>query len=505
MKTRRPEVSNSLPLISTPLAVDFIRFEKNLLQMGFFGAHDTRHRNLSTRRIEQLVNREGQKIKVAAEFRASQEFGLPSTSDRDKYIAFMRIAMEQKAKAGGALENPIRFTGYQLLKELGLSFSGENYEDINRWGQRMADTSITSEQVIYLAAKKKYANKTVHVFRSFTRAGQSDLNGSGKAEAFEVVLEDWLLENLNQSYVVPEDFNAYRKLKRPTAKGVFGYLHLWFHASQGRDVEKDYGELCILLNIPAYRHVSKIRETMGRSLDELTSIGYLSKWDVKPMMTKSGYKLMLSPGEEVLRVLAITQKKQLSGSQQSGASAVTEAQQTSVEALVSKGVSRAKATALSQTTSLQQIQEQIDYWESLLRYGGRKKIKSPAGFLIYLIENQISAPPQGRDSHKRTSGRESQAEHLNRPNEQTREQQYEAFVDKRVDHELQTRYPGRELAKRVKAIVKENTLFDEVFDSFHPAQQGVLAEQILRQEVRRELILPTFEEWQQQQEQFPLF
>src|SRR4051794_11855654 len=333
MKSRPHDANQSPPLISTPLAVDLIRFEKNLLQMGFFGAHDTRHRSLSTRRIEQLVNREGQKMKVAAEFRVSQEFGLPSTSDRDKYIAFMRIAMEQKAKAGGALENPIRFTGYQLLKELGLSFSGENYEDINRWGQRMADTSITSEQVIYLAAKKKYANKTVHVFRSFTRAGQSDLNGSGKAEAFEVVLEDWLLENLNQSYVVPEDFNAYRKLKRPTAKGVFGYLHLWFHASRGRVIEKDYSELCMLLNIPAYKHISKIRETMGKSLDELTSIGYLSKWDVKPMMTKSGYKLLLSPGEEVLRVLAITQKKQLSGTRQAEISALTETQRAPVEAL----------------------------------------------------------------------------------------------------------------------------------------------------------------------------
>ena len=28
----------------------------------------------------------------------------------------------------------------------------------------MADTTITSEQVIYMAARKKYANKTVHVF-----------------------------------------------------------------------------------------------------------------------------------------------------------------------------------------------------------------------------------------------------------------------------------------------------------------------------------------------------
>jgi Replication initiator protein A len=505
MKSRPRDANQSPPLISTPLAVDLIRFEKNLLQMGFFGAHDTRHRSLSTRRIEQLVNREGQKMKVAAEFRVSQEFGLPSTSDRDKYIAFMRIAMEQKAKAGGALENPIRFTGYQLLKELGLSFSGENYEDINRWGQRMADTSITSEQVIYLAAKKKYANKTVHVFRSFTRAGQSNLNGSGKTEAFEVVLEDWLLENLNQSYVVPEDFNAYRKLKRPTAKGVFGYLHLWFHASQGRDIEKDYGELCVLLNIPAYRHLSKIRETMGRSLDELAFIGYLSKWDVKPMMTKSGYKLLLSPGEEVLRVLAITQKKQLSGTRQPEALAPTETQRATIETLVSRGVSRAKATTLSQTASPQSIQEQIEYWESLLKQGGRKKIKSPAGFLIYLIENQISPLSGGTDSAAKKPVEEFET-HSSRPfATPTSEQQYEAFVEQKVDEELKARYPGRELAKKVKAIVKENILQDEVFDAFHPVQQGVLAEQMLRQEIRRTLVIPTFGQWQHDREQFPLF
>jgi len=78
------------------VAVDLIRFEKNLLQMGFFGANDTRHSVQSSRRIEQLVSRNGQRIKVAAEFRGSHELGLPSTSDRDKYIAFMRIAMEEK-------------------------------------------------------------------------------------------------------------------------------------------------------------------------------------------------------------------------------------------------------------------------------------------------------------------------------------------------------------------------------------------------------------------------
>ncbi len=162
----------------------------------------------------------------------------------------------------------------------------------------------------------------------------------------EVVLEDWLLENLNQSYVVPEDFNAYRKLKRPTAKGIFGYLHLWFHASHGRQIEKDYAELCVLLNIPVYRHVSKIRDTMGRSLNELIEVGYLSKWDIKPMSTKEGYKLVLLPGEELLHVLAVSQRKQLMDQRKANVTIDT-TQQAAVNALLERGVSPVKAASLS--------------------------------------------------------------------------------------------------------------------------------------------------------------
>ena len=34
---------------------------------------------------------------------------------------------------------------------------------------------------------------------------------------------------------LPENFNMYRKLFRPTAKGIFVYLYLWFFASQGKE------------------------------------------------------------------------------------------------------------------------------------------------------------------------------------------------------------------------------------------------------------------------------
>jgi hypothetical protein len=167
----------------------------------------------------------------------------------------------------------------------------------------MTDTTITSEKVVYRAAKKVYSDEVLHVFRSFKSTGESNLNGSDRQEHYEVMLEDWLIENLNQRYVIPEDFNAYKMLTRPTAKGIFGNLHLWFHASQGRTVEKDYAELCNLLNVQVYPHLSKIRSTMGLALNELVNIKYLDKWDVQPMSSKDGYKIVLSPGPALMRVL----------------------------------------------------------------------------------------------------------------------------------------------------------------------------------------------------------
>src|ERR1700751_4747822 len=289
IKVSQTETSNLLPLNAD---VDLVRFETNLLQIGFFSAQDPRKKRDSWRRLEQTINRDGQRIRITAEFRSSELLGLPSNADRDKFFALVKIISEERARVG-KIQNPVRFSGYRLLKELGLTDAGQNYDEISNWGRRMADTTITSERVVYLAARKRYSDKTIHVFRSFQRVGSSNLDNSERTEAYEVELEDWLLENLNQSYVVPEDFRAYKLLTRPTAKGIFGNLHLWFHASQGRAVEKDYADLCNFLNIRAYPHASKIRETMGQSLDELVGIKYLSNWDLQPMTTKLGFKIVL--------------------------------------------------------------------------------------------------------------------------------------------------------------------------------------------------------------------
>ena len=70
-------------------------------------------------------------------------------------MGFMKLAMETKLRTGGVITNPIRFSGYSLLNVLGQCDSGENYEALNSWGKRMADTTITSEQVIYSSLRKR--------------------------------------------------------------------------------------------------------------------------------------------------------------------------------------------------------------------------------------------------------------------------------------------------------------------------------------------------------------
>jgi hypothetical protein len=50
------------------------------------------------RRFEQTVTRQGKRIQVAVEFGSEQN--LPSTADRDKFLALMKIVNEERARQG---------------------------------------------------------------------------------------------------------------------------------------------------------------------------------------------------------------------------------------------------------------------------------------------------------------------------------------------------------------------------------------------------------------------
>lgn len=510
------ETSLELTLITQPDAVDLIRFEKNLLQIGFFGAHERRGKHLaSSRRIEQWVNRDGKKIRVSAEFRSSDVLGLPSTADRDKYMGFMKLLMDMKLKTG-LIQNPIRFSGYSLLKVLGQCDSGENYEALNSWGQRMADTTITSEQVIYSSVRKRYMNKTVHVFRSFTRLGSSNLDNSEKVDTFEVELEDWLLENLNESFVVPEDFNMYRKLVRPTAKGIFVYLYLWFFASKGKEVEKDYTELCALLNVRAYDHVSKIRETMGLSLTDLVGIGYLKSWDIKPMSSKAGFKLILTPGSAMKEVLSLTQRRQMAFATTLPDAILSEPCELAKSALIEQGVSPAKAIELVRTCEPHGLIDRIEYVACQIEADHSNKIKNPAGFLITFIEGEQQIPSsfktkrqrQIEDERRLDKEKQRSAENIRYLAQMEAREEYGHWCTAQAEEVMRKQLAGDLLSKRLRELssrLRKNLRYAAILDGMSSDQRRIELMRVLKEEIIKESNLISFDDWTQANPQASLF
>jgi len=443
--------------------------------------------------------------------------GLPSTADRDKYMAFMKIADEQRERMG-QICNPIRFTGSRLLQELGLSDSGENYEDINAWGERMAKTTITSRQVIYLAQAKRYANKTIHVFESFQRVGKD--SGSKRTEEYEIVLSDWLLENLNSEYVIHENFSAYKQLKRPTAKGIFAFLHWWFGSNDCRPFEKNYQELCALLGIQAYTYLSEIKRTIGKALDELKALRYISRWDIQPMASSEGYKIILWPGEDLKKSMLQASRRfpaprfasgdKLALPEDTAAekenSDLTMENQQALLAMTALGVAARTAQSLIKKHDATLILDTAEYVSSLVQRDSNRRIYNPAGMLIYWLESGMTIPAGFITSReKETANNHRQQHEMQVQMEANIRIAYMTWADEQVEHELLTRYPGELLEQKIREVVSQRVKTDAKIRRLSDHQRVCVGRVILLKEIRDELPLPSMEQWAKTNSQQLLF
>lgn len=471
--------------------VDLVRVEKSLHSLGFFASTPNRD---NSRTIVQVFRRpDGQRIQAKAVIEGIPSLGLPTTADRDKYMAFMKIALDQR-EAQGELTNPVCFTGADMIKLLRLRKGGFHYDEINDWCKRMVATTIMSESSIFLADRRQYATDTFHVFDRVILVGE-ELKDGTRSEYYQVSLSQWQLTNLNQGYLLPLDFNAYLQLRRDIAKALFGHLSVWFYASRGQSVGKKYADLCQLLNIRAYPHLSKARSVLEPSLQELTEIGYLSSWELVRTSGGSDFKLTLSPGK---RLLSLPNFSSLVNPE---ARAALEARLPAwVGELIQRGVAERKARQLAlDIPEDQPVSDQLEYAEHLIQQDrrGRLRISNPAGFLIWAIENNVAVPAEFETSRKR-SMRETwqRAESDQHTRTLDLRNQYDEFCQERIEKRLEAKYPGKQLDAalhdQMKVIKREQP---EWFARVPDPLRRELALGQLKSRIRETLDLPDFEYW----------
>ncbi len=505
---KKSQSSASQLVLTSSDDVDIIRFEKNLLKIGFFSAQNGTSRTKRSISTITYDHDEGSRETASTEIECAM--GLPSTPCRDKYMAMLKIASEQSGPFG-KITNPIRFSGYRMRKELRLAKSGFIYEDINTWGQRMTKSTITSSRVIYLTKGRRYANKTLNVFQSFQRVGFEE--GRERTELYEVVLSDWLLENQNANYALAQDFHTYKMLKRPIAKGIFGSLHFWFNGSKGQVVSRDYRELCVLLDIQVYTHLSKIKLSIGPALDELKAHSCISAWDIQPMSTKDGFKVMLWPGKVVLRSLRIdspaaarlADPASQADDPAKTAPAGAESPET-LRALVDFGITRKMAQQLAEKHDATRILDAIEYVEYLKKNDKEGRILTKTGLLVEFLREEMTIPPEFVTKRTRESLAEDQRQMIaEKQRIDDLNFAYDEWRREAVNAEVRSRYPGSELDKKLAEVVKERSRIDPNFIRAPRAQWPVLAAQIIKQEIREEGEWPSFETWCQTHSQINLF
>jgi len=155
--------------------VDLVRVEKSLHSLGFFAS--TAKREISRTIVQVFRRPDGQRIQAKAVIEGVPSLGLPTTADRDKYMAFMKIALDQR-ELQGELTNPVRFSGADMIKLLRLRKGGFHYDEMNDWCKRLVATTIMSEASIFLADRRQYATDTFHVFDRVVLVGEELHDGT---------------------------------------------------------------------------------------------------------------------------------------------------------------------------------------------------------------------------------------------------------------------------------------------------------------------------------------
>lgn len=220
-------------------------------------------------------------------------------------------------------------------------------------------------------------------------------------------------------------------------KALLPLLQMWFYASRQQYTEKRYTQLCSLLGIQHYKSVSRIRQQIGPSLDELTLQKFLSNWEITETVDGSDYKLRLWAGSAFvssadLRLAA--QPKRLLAADQNEI----------VKALVGHGVREDKARQLLLNLPDDQLAlDQIEWAESEIARKSKSAgaIQSPAGFIVYLLQSNHPVPAafvttrrrqlmeQAREENEKDRALEAQRE----LDQYEWKERYEAFIAQNTD------------------------------------------------------------------------
>jgi len=274
---------------------DKLPSEVNFLLLPFFSLSRQDAAEKEKMEYKKEVNRGEGKEVISWEVSASSKYGYPGPFDKKVYKAVEEII----TRKGFPIENPIEFSLYEIIKLIGRdNIGGRDYRQV-RWSlEKLTATTIKSEGSFYLKGRRKYLDDVFSLFSRITFTGEERKNGE-RAENNYLYVNSWFLENINEFYLRPLDYQFYKQLNGEISKRLYELLGVKFFRiiQDGKPaIRFNYKTLTQLIPIRRQKYLSKAKQILSPAHSELSEKNFLRqvKWERK----RDGFLIYYLPGEK---------------------------------------------------------------------------------------------------------------------------------------------------------------------------------------------------------------
>ena len=285
-----------------------VQAETNLLRFPFFSLHTKGLRNIDFKEVRGTRVENGQTHEFLFRVSRNTDHLFPGPLSRKAHFALLRLLRSQ----GFPFRNPIAFTWRQLVREMGVAYSGST--TISRLKGALFSTLGTMIKSSYAlkcgpsreslpARERGYSLYTECLFTN------DPLPDGAVADRNYVTLADWYLANLNSLYAVPVDYAMWNRLNDQSPLASRLYEFLLFSFASGIDTFTiNYPKLCQFLPAKVEAFASQAKEQLAQALRLLMGESIIS--DVQWTTGKTNeLQLRVGRGEKLTAGAQATQPK----------------------------------------------------------------------------------------------------------------------------------------------------------------------------------------------------
>jgi Replication initiator protein A len=333
----------------------------------------------------------------------SDALGLPTPIDTDVMVALIEMTKNKNRFS----DAKVNFTRYELIRLIGWANVGSSYERLKESLDRWAGVLLIYDGCWWDNRLKRYVSKTVHIVEDVLIAdGKMKTEKDGQQHTVPLSSFSWsshFMESFQANNLKSLDTVFYFSLKLPSSKQLFRFLDKRF--GSGRS------EWTFDLEQLAFEHVGlsrnydppKIKEKLGKAIDELEDKGFLKPLTREERYFKTGdvWRIRLLDGRSDVSALPAPIRE----AEPEPPALVTE--------LTKREVTRITAEELVKQCPAEAIQAKLEVFDWLVEKNDKRVAKSPGGYLVDSIRKDY-ATPKGfvpRAERRRRESARREAEH----------------------------------------------------------------------------------------------